>query len=188
MIKKIKIINMYNDEGIEIDETILNKDLYVWYACYGSNISYDRFMMYINGDKNNKYAFENGCENKSRPLESKNYIFNNPIYFAGESKKWTGGMAFLNYKKHGKSYGKIYKIQMNQFNSIFEQENELYDVIILLDYIDDLPVFTFTSYEVLSNILNEPSAQYKKIISKGLRDLDYNLSENDLNEYLKNKE
>lgn len=27
-----------------------NLDSYVWYACYGSNLSMDRLMIYINGD------------------------------------------------------------------------------------------------------------------------------------------
>ena len=38
------ILNMFDDES------------YVWYACYGSNINYDRFMLYINGDMNGKYS------------------------------------------------------------------------------------------------------------------------------------
>ena len=75
---------------------LLNKDYlvkyddnqYVWYACYGSNINYDRFMYYINGDINGKFSEFNGCKDKSLPLEVKQYIFKHPVYFAGISKRW----------------------------------------------------------------------------------------------------
>ena len=46
-----------------------NREDYVWYACYGSNINYERFMYYINGDKKGKYSTINGCEDKSEPIE-----------------------------------------------------------------------------------------------------------------------
>ena len=169
-----------------VDENSLreyNEEEYVWYACYGSNINYNRYMMYINGGK---YATEEGCQDKSEPLEYRKYIFDHPIYFAGESRKWTGGMAFLDYENEGKSYGKIYKIKMSQFKTIFEQENELYNVIVLLDYIEDLPVLTFTSKNKLNNLLNNPSHRYTSIIKEGLNDLEYGLTENEINEYLRN--
>lgn len=162
-----------------------NDEEYVWYACYGSNINYTRYMMYVNGGK---YATKEGCQDKSEPVEYRKYIFNHPIYFAGESKIWTGGMAFLDYENKGKSYGKIYKIKMSQFKRIFEQENELYNAIVLLEYIDNLPVLTFTSKNKLNNLLNNPSNKYISIIKEGLYDLNYGLTENELTNYLKNKE
>lgn len=72
-----------------IDNEELNKygdHTYVWYACYGSNINYDRFMKYINGDE--RYSTSEGCDDKSLPLEERQYIFEHPIYFAGESRIW----------------------------------------------------------------------------------------------------
>lgn len=156
---------------------------YIWYACYGSNINYKRFMMYINGGK---HASKTGCNDKSEPLEYRSYIIEHPIYFAGESKNWTGGMAFLDYKSTGKTYGKIYKIKKEQFKDIFEQENELYDTIILLGYIDKLPILTFTAKNKLNKLLNNPSINYKDIIIEGLRDLKVNLTEKELNSYLSN--
>ena len=175
---------------------LLNKDdlvkyddnQYVWYACYGSNINYERFMYYINGDVNEKYSTSKGCSDKSLPLEERQYIFKHPIYFAGYSKRWGGGMAFLDYEHDGKCYGKIYKLKMSQFKDVLKQEQncKLYDAILLVDYVDDLPAFTFTAQHKLYDMLNEPSDKYVEVISKGLLDLYDNLSVSEINKYLKN--
>ncbi len=166
-----------------------NNEDYVWYACYGSNINYERFMYYINGDANEKYSTINGCEDKSLPIEEKQYIFECPIYFAGNSKRWGGGgFAFLDYEHKGKSYGKIYKLKMSQFKGVLEQEQrcKLYDAILLVDYIEELPVFTFTAQHKLYNLLQEPSVQYIEVIEKGLLDLYDDMNHNQIKSYLKN--
>lgn len=177
-------MNLLNkDELVKYDD-----NQYVWYACYGSNINYDRFIYYINGDVNEKYSTSNGCSDKSLPLEERQYIFEHPIYFAGISKRWGGGMAFLDYEHDGKSYGKIYKLKMSQFKGVLEQEQncKLYDAILLVDYVDNLPVFTFTAQHKLCDLLNEPSDKYVEIISKGILNLYDNLSIDEIKEYLKN--
>lgn len=169
-------------------ERYSNED-YVWYACYGSNINYERFMYYINGDTSEKYSSIDGCIDKSAPIEDRQYIFECPIYFAGNSKRWGGGgFAFLDYEHNGKSYGKIYKLKMSQFRGVLEQEQKckLYDAILLVDYIDNLPVFTFTAKHKLYNLLQEPSAQYVEVIEKGLLNLYNNMDSNQIKEYLKN--
>lgn len=175
---------------------LLNKDdlvkyddnQYVWYACYGSNINYERFMYYINGDLNEKYSTSKGCSDKALPLEERQYIFKHPIYFAGNSKRWGGGIAFLDYEHDGKCYGKIYKIKMSQFKGVLEQEQQskLYDTILLVDYVDELPVFTFTAKHKVYDLLNEPSDKYTKVIAKGLLNLYDNLSADDIKKYLQN--
>ena len=161
---------------------------YIWYACYGSNINYRRFMYYINGDEKGEFSTVNGCTDKSKPVEERSYIFNCPIYFAGESKRWGGGMAFLDYENSGKSYGKIYMIKMNQFKSILEEEQEckLYDAILLVDGIENLPVFTFTAKHKLQDILNQPSKRYVEVIKEGLLKLYDELDNEQIEKYLKN--
>ena len=165
------------------------KEDYVWYACYGSNINYERFMYYINGDIEGKYSTINGCEDKSEPIEERKYIFECPIYFAGNSKRWgEGGFAFLDYEHKGKSYGKLNKVKMNQFKGILEQEQrcKLYDAILLVDYIEGLPVFTFTAQHKLNDLLQNPSIQYVEVIKKGLLSLYDNMDSNQIDAYLKN--
>lgn len=161
---------------------------YVWYACYGSNINYKRFMYYINGDENGKLSTIGGCIDKTQPVEERKYIFNHPIYFAGKSKRWSGGMAFLDYENTGKGYGKIYKIKMSQFKGILEQEQRctLYNAILILGYIDEIPVFTFTSKHKLKHKLNQPSEKYIDVIKDGLLDLYSELDESTINKYLMN--
>lgn len=166
-----------------------NNEEYVWYACYGSNINYERFMYYINGDANEKYSTINGCFDKSVPIEERQYIFEYPIYFAGDSKMWGGGgFAFLDYEHKGKSYGKIYKLKMSQFRGVLEQEQrcKLYDAILLVDFVEDLPVFTFTAQHKLYNLLQQPSVQYTEVIKEGLLDLYDNMNSNQIKDYLKN--
>ena len=102
---------------------------------YDSNINYERFIYYINGDTKGKYSTINGCEDKSEPIEERKYIFECPIYFAGNRKRWgEGGVAFLDYEHKGKSYGKLYKLKMNQFKGLLEQEQrcKLYNKLIIL--------------------------------------------------------
>lgn len=174
-----------------IDKDELKKydnEEYIWYACYGSNINYERFMYYINGDEEKKYSSSDGCKDKTEPLEERKYIFKCPIYFAGRSRRWGGGIAFLDYEKKGKSYGKIYKVKMSQFKGVLNQEQNcrLYDTILLLDYVDGLPVFSFTAKHKLQDELNEPSESYVEVIKKGLLDLYEELDSKQIDEYLKN--
>ncbi|MEG2645953.1 MAG: hypothetical protein RSA08_02860 [Clostridia bacterium] len=159
---------------------------YVWYACYGSNINSERFMYYIEGDKNEYYSSLDGCKDKSKPIEEKSYIFKCPIYFAGYSKRWDGGMAFLDYEHEGKSYGKIYKLKMNQFLDVLKQEQrcKLYDAIIYVDELDKLPIFTFTAAHKLDSIA-DPSYKYCEVIKKGLIDIFKDLNNDKIDEYIK---
>lgn len=77
---------------------------------------------------------------------------------------------------------------MSQFKGILEQEQrcKLYDAIILVDYIEDLPVFTFTAQHKLDNLLQEPSDKYIEVIKKGILDLYDNIDSNQIDEYLRN--
>jgi len=47
---------------------------YVWYACYGSNINTQRFMLYIEGGEGNVEGTllnEDGARDKSPPVEER---------------------------------------------------------------------------------------------------------------------
>ncbi len=170
--EKIYDINKYNDND------------YIWYACYGSNINTDRLMIYILGDKNKKLGSENGCSNKDRPLDERPYKFIFPIYFAGHSTKWNGGMVFLDYEHSGSSYGKIYKIRMSQFRDILKQENDAYDLVLYLGDYDNIPIFTFTADHKRGDF-EPPSKEYCDVIKKGILDTYKNLDRNLLDDYFK---
>lgn len=53
---------------------------------------------------------------------------------------------------------------MCQFRGVLEQEQncKLYDAILLLDYIEGLPVLTFTAQHKLWNLLQNPSTEVIK--------------------------
>lgn len=109
--------------------------------------------------------------------------------FCWNSRRWGGGgFAFLDYEHKGKCYGKIYKLKMSQFKGVLEQEQrcKLYDTILLVDCIEDLPVFTFTAQHKLHDLLQEPSEKYTEVIEKGLLDLYDDIDSNQIKEYLKN--
>ncbi len=160
------------------------EDEYVWYACYGSNINIDRLMIYINGDKNGKFGHVDGCVDKSKPLKAKPYIFNCPIYFAKHSTRWNGGVAFLDYENEGKSYGKIYKLKMNQFQEILKQEggSKSYDAIIYVGDYENLPIFTFTASHKRED-LELPSKEYCDVIKKGILDTYTDMTDEDVEKY-----
>ena len=170
---------------------------YVWYASYGSNILEERFICYIEGSRykhNSKSEF--GCLNKDLPRDSRAFTFNRGLTFAFNSSRWNdGGVAFLDkYKNDTISYGKIYKITKEQFTHVYMQENGLnplkdeltidfdklnsnesllakdswYGLILLVDEIDGLPVYTFTNPNNLSK-LNCPSIEYLQTIITGIK-------------------
>ena len=161
-----------------------NLDSYVWYACYGSNLSMDRLMIYINGDQNGKSGHKEGCSDKTKPLDAKPYIFPCPVYFAKHSKRWNGGVAFLDYEHTGKSYGKIYKLKMNQFRDVLKQEqgDKSYDAIIYVGEYDGLPIFTFTASHKRDD-LESPSKEYRDVIKKGILETYANLTVDDVERY-----
>ena len=78
---------------------------------------------------------------------------------------------------------------MIQLKGVLEQEQQckLYDTILIVDYVDNIPVFTFTTKHKLDDKLNQPSKAYIEVIKEGLLDLYDEISLNDIQEYLKNK-
>ena len=171
---------------VQIDNfSKMSEDDNIWYLCYGSNINIDRFMIYINGDGNGHYADKKGCSDKTKPVDSKPYIIRRRIYFAKHSGKWNGGVAFLNYRSIGKTYGKIYKIKKSQFLDVFKQEHRLkdYDTILYVGKYNKVPIYTFTSTYKLNDI-EKPSKEYLEVIRKGIKDTYINLSNKQIEKYL----
>lgn len=104
-----------------------NNSEYVWYVCYGSNLSRDRFLAYIQGGKvKGNYIKEKGCRDKTLPIKEKNITINNELYFSSKSLKWNNqGVAFVNPVSDSrvKTLAKAYLITMEQFIDVTNQEN-----------------------------------------------------------------
>lgn len=178
----------------------------MWYASYGSNILKERFLCYILGGKPAGAIKENpGCDNPSLPVEERNILIQNEIYFAKSSKLWhNGGVAFLksDSTSHCKTLGRMYKITEQQFYQIVEQENSnvnlkfninkvidkgtltlspqlWYGKILHLGNCEGSPIFTFTAPNENNTEINPPHPSYLKTIMRGIQE-NYNYTEEQL--------
>jgi len=161
---------------------------YVWYACYGSNILRERFMLYIEGGFskfNNEYYIP--CTDKSAPLKDMPIDIPYELYFGNSSKKWEdGGVAFLKPERNDniKTLGRMYLITEEQFIEINKQEGSgWYDLIINLGAFNGVPIKTFTHSRMFARRL--PVKKYLKVIEEGIRETYPDLSEDEKENYLK---
>ena len=72
----------------------------VWYASYGSNLCFERFLCYIfNTDmvnlETNLTSKHTGCRTRIRPEKTLPCLFPFPCFFASYSSFWNGSIAFL---------------------------------------------------------------------------------------------
>ena len=99
----------------------------VWYASYGSNLLYDRFMCYINGGtpEGSPKRCE-GCSDKTPPQDRTAITIPHEVYFAENSDSWKGkGVAFVKSQRdiNAQTLGRMYLITREQFVQIVRQEN-----------------------------------------------------------------
>lgn len=98
----------------------------VWYSSYGSNLSKDRFLTYIQGGTPDGSATSHpGCRDKSLPLEDIPIRFEGRMHFSGYSYRWgSGGVAFMDNEDNlGRALGRAYNVSIEQFDDIAAQEN-----------------------------------------------------------------
>ena len=146
---------------------------WVWYAAYGSNLSKERFMSYVNE-----------CTDQSEPVEDRRFEFPYNITFAGRASIWGNqGKAFLDDSREGMALGRIYKIRRSQFEEIQRKEGHDYTKRISLGWEDGIPVYTFTA-ESIPTRENSPSANYMEVILCGLKETYPEKSELALEVYL----
>lgn len=191
----------------------MNRNEYVWYASYGSNLLEERFHCYIRGGRpigsNKNYI---GCEDKSLPIDIEEILINHELYFAKKSASWDdGGVCFIkiNPDKNIKTLGKMYLITKKQFADVLKQEisnqknieidfsqtilkgslvckeKSWYGNIIYLGNKRDYPIFTFTNSEDLE-CTNKPSKNYLKTIIIGINET-YDLTREEVIDYLSSK-
>ncbi|MGD8305562.1 MAG: hypothetical protein PVF17_02820, partial [Ignavibacteria bacterium] len=99
----------------------------VWYCSYGSNLSYERFKLYLFGGAsplvNRAYP---GCQDKTKPLKDIPYEIPYEMYFAKKVKFWEDkAVAFIDDTKSNelKTFSRMYLIKKTQFEEIVNQEN-----------------------------------------------------------------
>jgi hypothetical protein len=100
----------------------------VWYAAYGSNLSTNRFLTYLNGGPvphSPAGRVQAGARDRSPPLDSRPLVLPHPLLFARSSAGWGGGgVAFLGADPVGATtLGRAWLITRNQFADVAGQEN-----------------------------------------------------------------
>ncbi len=174
----------------------LNRSDYVWYVSYGVNMLEERFLCYIKGGSfRGMDRVYSGCADKSLPLAKMNYILPYEMYCANSSSTWDGsGVAFLDMKTEGKTYGVAYLIKKNQLEDICRQENggklpsetlNWYDSIETIGSWDDIDVVTLTSKERKERTSFGPKYYWELVeaVEKNYSYLGYNEAE----EYVKRR-
>ena len=147
---------------------------YIWYACYGSNLSYQRFMRYINK-----------CDDITPPRKWMPITIKHDMYYALQSRIWSDmAVAFINpqYDICANTLGRMYLITRDQYNCVKRNEGPNYRKELCLGYFNDIKIVTFTNSEVHPK--REPSQEYLDEIKKGLLETYPSFSENDAKEYL----
>ncbi len=183
---------------------------YVWYACYGSNLSDQRFKCYLKGGKpEGAKGYYEGSRDQTPPLKAKPIQLPYELYFAKSSDNWhKGGVAFLNpqHDAEQRTFGRRYLITKTQFEDVFKQENHLnsapkidfdkvkdlkqltlspntwYGMLLFIGEDEGCPIFTFTNPHFLSDDIHAPDINYLSTIHRGLSTC-YGLSKDDLQTY-----
>ena len=148
---------------------------HVWYASYGSNLSRERFMAYIEGGKAPGASFgQVGCTDPTPPKQDRRIMILHRLFFAEASPQWEDlGIAFIRGEQEeaAKTLGRMYLISRDQFREVVLQENGyrrmdaevemdlertvregrsempegLYGTLLFLGQEDEHPIFTFTA-------------------------------------------
>ncbi|ONI46484.1 hypothetical protein AN640_03395 [Candidatus Epulonipiscium fishelsonii] len=153
------------------------KEEYVWYASYGSNILYERFLYYIRGGRFNQREHI-GCKNTRLPLKDEPILIPYSLYFGNNSSMWEGkGVAFLDTDQVGITMGRMYLITKDQFEDIWKQEGNhenWYNTIVHIGEKDGIEIVTFTNKQRRPS--SSPGEAYLSIIKKGIAEIYPNLN------------
>jgi len=161
----------------------------VWYVSYGSNLDPDRLGTYLGGGTPTGGHFTyRGARDASPPQARRPCRIPHDLYFAGESRTWGGGIAFLDHEHIAPSptLGHAYLVTAEQFEDVAAQEtgrdhaaiemdevrttgsvtlgSGRYDRVVWLGDRDGIPQLTFTSPEPSSAA--EPAAPMPRYLHR----------------------
>lgn len=169
----------------------------VWYAAYGSNLHYERFICYLRGGRppGSSYDYA-GARDPRLPRDTRPITLNHRLYFTGASSVWGGSPAFVDTKLDptATTLGRIYLISTEQFADLTTQENhgstvgdipfdELhpgeslvvgpgrYANVLCVGQLDGMSVLTLTAPWAMSEVTpTSPATAYLRVIAAGLRE------------------
>ncbi|MGW9210315.1 histone deacetylase [Embleya sp. NPDC055664] len=167
----------------------------VWYVAYGSNMHAARLDCYLRGGRPpggvRNYP---GCRDPAAPRATRPVVIPGRMYFALESKVWTGGMALYDPLDPGRTPGRAYLLTLGQFADLAAQEMHRapgldldldlddmattgrvtlgpgrYETVVRVGTADGLPILTLTTPSRSADVpWNAPAAAYLHHLSAGL--------------------
>jgi hypothetical protein len=150
----------------------------VWYVGYGSNLSLQRFLCYIQGGKplfGKKHHV--GCADPGLPEDDRPIVIPYSLYFAlpdggKDTENWgPGGVAFISPEKDERALtaGRLWRITRAQYTEVKRKEGPWYRKEIKLGESDGISIYTITHEVELANLI-PPSEAYLKTIALGLKE------------------
>ncbi|MCM0673746.1 histone deacetylase [Micromonospora phytophila] len=168
----------------------------VWYVAYGSNMHAARLGFYLSGGcpPGGRRTYP-GCRDPRPPRRTAPASLAGGVYFAGESRAWTGGMAFFDPTLPGAAAARAYLLDVGQFADVAAQEmyrepgGDLdlideavatgratlgpgrYETLVCPGRLDGIPLLTFTAPGRASDVpWNPPAPVYLAMIASGIRE------------------
>ncbi|WP_443089412.1 histone deacetylase [Yinghuangia sp. ASG 101] len=166
---------------------------YVWYAAYGSNMHAYRLGYYLKGGRpphgTRTYP---GCRDATPPSRTLPVVLAGQLYFALESRQWTGGLGLYDPLDPGETPGRAYLVTVPQFSDLVAQEMAAwpgcdldltevietgtaslgpgrYETLVCPGWLDGFPVLTFTAPWRRADVAwNAPSPAYLRHLGSGL--------------------
>ncbi|HEV7625937.1 MAG TPA: histone deacetylase, partial [Streptomyces sp.] len=90
---------------------------HVWYAAFGSNMSLARLNFYLTGGRPPGTRWNHpGCRDPRPPGRAVPIMLPGELYFALDSKVWTGGVAFYDPRSEGRTAARAYLVTAEQFS------------------------------------------------------------------------
>jgi hypothetical protein len=154
----------------------------VWYIAYGSNLCRARFERYLAA-----------IDPVRPPIADRTLWLGHRLFFAHESRVWTGGSAFVDpIAGETTTRARAWLIDRAQFVSVLSQENggaivsvddsmwslgvgeaiattdQRYGLVVGCTPIDGVPALTFTTPGVPLPVATRPSPDYVDVIATGL--------------------
>jgi hypothetical protein len=171
----------------------------VWYLAYGSNLDPRRFGCYLAGGRaeGGRRAYP-GARDSTAPQDTAAVTAPGSLVFAGTSRQWGGGIAFLRPDEGSRVMGRAYLVEAAQLGDVVAQEvrrepgSEVatrveaavttmdegervhvaegqYDAVVRLGSRGDVPLVAITRARTADLPLRRPAPAYLWWIASGLR-------------------